>query len=375
MTGCARRASHRGAKRLASWIALVLVALTVPGCGGAAERRSGASPLPSPDAGALTVLTTRGALPKTVSQGFRAHYPGVDLRLTCATDEFDLGRRLEAGARPDLIVLRSDGDVSLAVIDEAVRPVEVERVTRWNSIGADYRNLADRDGVIRLVPVAASRLGLIVRAGADDDPRSYADLFTPRYRGRLALPDNAAVAFQAAAMALGFDAERGLGARESEQVRILLKGHHRWLRAAWRDPARAGRLFANGQIDVTPGTQADLRRMERSGVSLRLVAPREGTLVSLLGCAVGRRAAHPDAADAVISYLLEPRTQVAMALGTGMFPVNAAAASVAAPRTAARLGIAAPGQAGRTLLLEPELAHTDWIQTWYAVKTGLACCL
>jgi ABC-type Fe3+ transport system substrate-binding protein len=323
----------------------------------------------------LTVLTTRNAMPTVVAQGFRAHHPGVELRLTYATDEFDLGRRLEAGASPDLVVVRTDSDVAPAVIGDAVRPAEVERIAGWRSIGPVYRSLAGRDGVVHLVPVVAERVGLIVRAGADDHPRSYADLLAPRYRGRLALPDNAAVAFQAAALALGFDAGHELRARESEQVRILLKGHRRWLRAAWREPALAGRLFAGGQIDVTLGTQADLRRMERSGASLRLVAPREGTLVSLLGCGVGRRAAHPDAAYAFISYLLEPRTQVAMALGTGTLPVNAAAVSVAAPRKADRLGLGAPGGAGRAVLLEPELAHTDWIQTWYAVKTGLACCL
>jgi len=370
--GFARRAVRCDAARPACWLALILVALTMPGCGGAAERRSDASPSPSPQPGALTVLTTRNAMPRTVAQGFRAQHPGVELRLTYATDEFDLGRRLEAGAHPDLVVVRTDSDVAPAVVDDAVRPVDVERIAGWRSIGPAYRSLAGRDEVVRLVPVVAEQTGLIVRAGLDDQPRSYADLFAPRYQGRLALPDNAAVAFQAAALALGFDAGRELGARESEQVRILLKGHHRWLRAAWRDPALAGRLFANEQIDVTLGTQADLRRMERPGVSLRMVPPREGTLVSLLGCGVGRRAAHPDAAYAFISYLLEPRTQVALALGTGMVPVNAAAASVAAPHAAARLRVGAPG---RVVLLEPELAHTDWVQTWYSVKTGLACCL
>jgi spermidine/putrescine-binding protein len=373
--GFARRGSRRTAAWRAPCVVLVLVALTVAGCGGAAERRSSASPLPSPESGALLVLTTRGAMPQVVARGFRARYPGVELRLTYATNEFDLDRRLEAGARPDLVVVRSDGDVAPAVIGDAVRPVDVERIAGWRSIGPAYRSLAGRAGVIPLVPVAAARLGLIVRAGAGDYPRSYAGLFAARYRGRIALPDNAAVAFQAAALSLGFDAGRELGARESEQVRILLKGHHRWLRASWRDATLAGRLFADGQIDVTLGTQADLRRMERSGVSLRLVAPREGTLVSLLACGMGRRAVHPAAAYTFISYLLEPRAQVALALGTGMFPVNAAAASVAPPRTAARLGVGAPGRSGRTLLLEPELAHTDWIQTWYSVKTGLACCL
>lgn len=375
MIGSARRALYCGATRAAFWLALLLIALMAPGCGAAAERRSAASPLPSPETGALTVLTTRNAMPKVVAQGFRVHHPGVELRLTYATDEFDLGRRLEAGARPDLVVVRSDSDVAPAVIGDAVRPVEVERIAGWRSIEPVYRGLAGRDGVVRLVPVVAEQVGLIVRAGPDDHSRSYADLFAPRFRGRLALPDNAAVAFQAAALALGFDAGQELDARESEQVRILLKGHHRWLHAAWRDPELARRLFAGGQIDVTLGTRADLRRMERSGVRLRLVAPREGTLVSLLGCCVGRRAAHPDAAYAFISYLLEPRTQVAMALGTGTLPVTAAAASVATARAAVRLGLGAPGRPSRAVLLEPELAHTDWVQTWYAVKTGLACCL
>jgi spermidine/putrescine-binding protein len=357
------------AARPASWVALVLVILAASGCAGASGSRGTITPEASPESAVLTVLTTRQAMPEVVARGFGG--PG-EVRLIYAADEFDLGRRLEAGAHPDLIVVRTDGAVAPDIIADAVRPIDAGRIAGWSGIESGYRSLVGPEGGVYLVPVVSEHLGLIVREGKPDHARSYSDLFAASSRGRLELPDNAAVAFQAAAMALGFDAGQALGARASERVRILLKGQRRWLRAAWRDPALAGRSFARGEIDVTLGTQADLRRMERFGVSLRMVVPREGTLVSFVGVAIGRNAAHPDAAYAFISYLLRPRTQVAMALGTRALPVCTAAASLATPGAAARLRSA---PVGRVVLLEPELAHTDWIQTWYAVKTGLACCL
>jgi hypothetical protein len=352
----------RSAKaRLRSLIALVLVMLAASGCAGASTSRGSSSPPASPDSAILTVLTTRQAMPEVVARGLGQP---DKIRFIYAADEFDLGRRLEAGADPDLIVVRTDGPVTPDIIDDAVRPIAVGRIARWSDIRSGYRSLMDRGGDIDIVPVVTDHLGLIVPMHEPDHARSYADLFAASNRGRLELPDNAAMVFQAAAMALGYNAGRPLGARASERVRILLKGRRRWLRGTWQDPAVAGRSFARGEIDATLGTPGDLRRMERSGVRLRLVAPREGTLVSFIGVAIGRHAAHPGAAHAFISRLLQTRTQVAMARATGTLPVCPATASDATRDTAARL-----------VLLEPELVHTDWVQTWYSVKTGLACCL
>ena len=361
-------------------IALLLLgvsALAATGCGGRSSpspQATAGSPAAAP--GKLTVLATRGTLPRSVVARFRARFPAVTLRVVVTKNGITAQQLLRSGLSADLIAVRSDDATGELTRSGALQPVATDRIAAWPNLFPAFRDLAGagRDAVA-VVPVGAGEVGIISRAGLRLAPRSFTELFGERFRGRLAFPDNSSIAVQAAALALGYDAGGELSERQWERVRILLKGRRHWFRGFWQDVAAAGRLFADGRIDVTVGTQGEMLRMERAGVDLRFVPAREGSLVWLGGFGISRGAADPEAALAFIEYLLEPRTQAEIAVRGRMLAVSELAVDELSQEVVRSHGLDRPARLANAIPIAPELDHVEWVQTWYAVKTGLTCCL
>jgi spermidine/putrescine-binding protein len=320
-------------------------------------------------------LALRGTLPAAVLARFRDRYPAVTLRVVTVKNAVYAAQRLRGGLRADLIAARSDDNADDLVRERYLQPVDGARLAPWPDVYPVFRDFASSGGRTYLTPVTAGEIGIISRVGSPAAPRSFASLFRSRFKGRLAFPDNAAVAVQAASLALGFDAATKLTERQDERVRILLKGKRHWFRAFWDDPRVAGRLLASGTVDATVGTRAQMMVMERAGANLRFAPAREGQLISMDGFGIASSTSDPAAAYAFLAFLLEPKTQARLVVRTHALAVNRATRTGLPAGVVTRLGLDAPEHFSHPVLIAPQLDHVDWIQTWYAVKTGRACCL
>jgi putative spermidine/putrescine transport system substrate-binding protein len=160
-------------------------------------------------------------------------------------------------------------------------------------------------------------------------PRSWSAVYSERYRGRIAVPNNP---FQIADAALYLSRARpALGIRDPFELTreqfgaaVTVLRQQRLLQARyWTYASDEIQDFRNGDAVVGSGWPYQVSVLEAARVPVAEAAPREGMTGLIDSWMIAARARHPACAYRWLRYVSRPRVQAELALAFGETPVNA----------------------------------------------------
>jgi putative spermidine/putrescine transport system substrate-binding protein len=145
---------------------------------------------------------------------------------------------------------------------------------------------------------------------------SWADLWKPELKGRIAAPDfDPSHLIVVSAMLSGGDAASW------EKGQDKLKALKPNFKAFYTNDANSQQLIANGETPVQVILSMNAHYMKREGVNVELVMPREGGVLGIDTVAIMKGSNKVDLASKFIDALLDPQIQAEAAKIKGASPV------------------------------------------------------
>ncbi len=250
---------------------------------------------------------------KAITQAFTAKYGVAVNMLEGRGSDIRERARVEQGANRFIadITYTSEGQARLiAREDKTYVPHEATPMSR--GLSPKFAAMTS-NGLF--APVMTIPYGILVNTATvkpEDEPKSWADLSLPRWKGRILLDDTRAIGggylmffAQWQAQGLGEKFHEALAANEPVMTRDLREGPRR---------------VARGEYQVyIPYILSDIGNQK--GLPVKAVIPSEGAPFVLYGNVMMRSAPHPNAARLYIDFLMSEEVQLMWAK-TGMGPTR-----------------------------------------------------
>ena len=322
--------------RLVAHALLVLPALGLIACGGAQNPAPVAEAPADPDepaTGTLSVFAYQDTITDGLMDPFREANPDLEVRTASFGSNQEAATKLAGGFEADVVEVCLD-EMSPLTARNLLRPLDTAGITDWGDlVFRDSPGVVEGDEVL-MVPLSAGPQGLIYDAGevGPGEVDSFADLFDPRFAGRVALEaDYPLPAIAETALALGIDEPMDLDATELDEVKQHLIDNREQFRALWRSDADVVNLFRSGEIVLADGGPGLAQRVRDTGVEAEWVAPVERPLSWVCGLAITGDAENTDAAYRLINWQASPEAQAIRAEG-GYVVTNPEAIELVEPR-------------------------------------------
>lgn len=309
---------HRLARRLASaissWPYIVLLALLLPHASAAQTQES------------LRVLAWPGYADPDVVRAFEKRY-GVHVEVTTVDSDDVLWERLRANHGGDFDVFAiNTAELSRAIDEDLAQPLDVADIPNTRQQLPRFRDLSALPGVVRqgrvyAIPYTYGEMGLIYdRRRVSEPPTSLTALWNPRYQGQVLAYDGASHSFSLAALSLGIPTPFHLGEGELRKAVDRLLALRRNVRAFYTSPEESLELFQQNRIALMLANYGpqQLTLLQKAGLDVGYVIPREGTLAWLDCWAVSRNARNRLLAEQWIDYTLEAAVSGALTTRQGL---------------------------------------------------------
>jgi putative spermidine/putrescine transport system substrate-binding protein len=269
---------------------------------------------PAMAAGTLHVLAWPGYADADVVQAFEQRYQ-AKVEVTFVDSDEALWDKMHAEhASLFDVVAANTVEVQRYTREKLLLPLDLSALPNTRRQLPRFRALSSigglmRDGKVYAIPFTYSSMGLIYdRKQLPVPPRTMAELWNPRYRGKVLGFNSAQHNFSFTALALGVANPFQLKPEQMSRVARQLVALRRNVLAYYNLPEEATDLFVRHKAVLmfgNYGTQ-QLAQLRRAGVDAGYVIPDEGAL-AWLDCWAMTRAAHDRAlAQAWIDYMLEP---------------------------------------------------------------------
>ena len=326
---------------------------------------AGIALLPGPASAAteLTVIVYGGSFEagwkKAVIEPFEAANPDIKVRIaTGLTMETVAMMRAQKGDPKIDVVMMDEVGAAQAHGEGLYQPLDLNTVPNMAKLYPQFRTSGDPYTKFMYVSqVIAYDKGKVKSA-----PQSYADMWNPEYKGKIAIPDintshGTMILMMSARMNGGSVAniDPGFTAIKKLKPSIL---------TFWNQHAQVSQLFTQGDIVMTTWTSDRAQGLIDSGGNVGWTIPKESAYIidSTIGIAKGTK--NLAAAQKYINFVLSERAQEANAKFTYLTPVNRDAKLDAA--TAAKLP---SGEATLKGLLTADWAavtkeRPKWVDRW-----------
>jgi spermidine/putrescine transport system substrate-binding protein len=354
----------------AALITLVLAAL-LAGCGGGGGTSEPAPPPADPDApvtGTLRTITYSDAACDIILDPFRKANPDLELKTATFDSVQEGAAKLAGGFEADVVHVCSD-EYQPLVTRGLLRPIDPDAIEGWDQLSfRDNEGVANADGTVNFVPVAAGPQGLLYNTEeVVPAPDSWADLFDPKYAGRVSMDGGTWLTpIAEAAMALGIEDPMNLTDEQVEQAKQKLIDTREQFRSYTGSDSEKLNLFKGHEVVLADGGRFNALQLQAEGEPIEWVAPKEGALSWVCGFGITSKAENIPAAYKLINYFVSKPAQ-AIAGQNGFAIVNPAAVEAVPAKfreTADPTSIA-----DAIAEVQPDNFQT-WIDAWREVQTG-----
>jgi putative spermidine/putrescine transport system substrate-binding protein len=287
--------------------ALVVLSLLACGCVFAAAPASASESV-------LRVLAWPGYADPDVVKAFETRFH-AKVEVTLVDSDEALWDNMHAGRMPPFDVLAANtAEIQRYTRENLLAPLDLTQIpnTRRQLPRFQARSSIEgltADGNVYAIPFTYSSMGLIYdRKQIAVAPTSMAELWNPRYRGKVLDFNSAQHNFSFAALALGYRDPFKLSATQSRAIALKLIDLRRNLLTYYTLPEEATAFFIQHKVALmfgNYGTQ-QLEQLRRAGADVGYVIPDEGALAWLDCWAVTSAAANRPLALAWINTMLEP---------------------------------------------------------------------
>ena len=261
-------------------------------------------------------------VPQKVIDGFTKE-TGIEVNYETFASNEEMISKLVAGRGDYDLIQPSDYAAEALIRANLLAPLDPALLPNRRNLDAAFRHLPHDPAEKFTVPYMSGTVGIVINSAVVHDPvGGYADVFQPRYAGRIVvLNDNREIVSWALA---------SLGLPPNEITPVTLERAKpviaRWVRLVKVfDSDSPKTALLNGDVDLGVVWSGEAALLWNESHKFQYVLPAEGAhfFVDLL--AIPRTAAHPEEAQRFINYILRPEVS---ALISKKFPYtnpNAAA--------------------------------------------------
>lgn len=269
---------------------------------------AGCDPVPagdpeSGDAAVVNLFAWSEYVPRPVLDGFTAE-TGIRVNYeTFASNEEMLAKLVSGAARYD-VIQPSDYTVEALRKEGWLLPVDWSKVPNIRHVAPEFLGLPHDPEQKYSVPYMAGSVGIVVNTGKVREPvHGYADVFQPKYAGRIVVVDDPREMVTWALAVLGHG-PNDVTPATLEEVRPVLRAWLPLVKVFDSDSPKTALLGGEADLGVVwSGEAAVLWNEDRK---FRYVLPEEGAHRFLDTLAIPKNAANPDAAMRFLDYVLRP---------------------------------------------------------------------
>lgn len=231
-----------------------------------------------------------------------------------ANDDELLAKMLSGGTREWDVFTPGLNTIPTYIRQGAVQPINLDNVPNAARIWEPFKKVSwnkDSDGNVYALPMAWGINALAYRTDKMDMPESWADLFDPKYKGKVALWDYAVESILVAALYVGIPVERiwVMNDRELAECKKALMAQRKNIRTYWSSLSDVTNLLASGEIYMAYSWVTPVYELQDQGVPIGLAIPKEGAVGWADNNCISSGVMDPDrlrAAESFINYIMGP---------------------------------------------------------------------
>jgi putative spermidine/putrescine transport system substrate-binding protein len=172
----------------------------------------------------------------------------------------------------------------------------------------------------RAVGLDYASFGIAYRTDMVDAPTSWADLWDPKFKGKLAMPDlTASGSYQVLVMAAKINGGDENNIDPGFEAMKRLRPN---VRKFFKSNPEAAQLFERGEVVAGGWYDGRTWGLHDNGVPLQWVAPKEGAMIGMASFHIAKNTKHPDLCKKYVNWAISPKAQEDFCSNMGYGPVN-----------------------------------------------------
>jgi putative spermidine/putrescine transport system substrate-binding protein len=369
-------------RKVLGLVALLAACAAIAACGSSNKSSSGGGgggTASGPDVnkkgeGQLNLVVWEGYADKSFANTFTKQ-TGCKVNAVPAGTSDEMFTKFRSGGGGQYDLVTPSGDASLRLIKSgAVAPLDTSKLTNYNDIAPQLQSPSfnTQEG---------KHYGLSFMWGANvliynkdkikTPPTSWADIYSPKYKGKITVPDNP---IQIADVALQFE-----GAKEPykidqatlDKVKAKLKQQRPLVRKYWVLASDFESLFKSGDATIGAGWPLMTNDLRKAGMNVGEVLPKEGVTGWSDSLMISAKAKHPICAYKWMNYVTSPQVQKKVVDVTHYSPANQKTCGVVGPKACKDLHINDQRYYNTIKYWETPIAPTNyrqWSDAWAEVR-------
>lgn len=310
--------------RLAYVTGLISLLLLLSGC--SSTPTPAATPTPPIK---LTLYNWAEYMPQSVLDAFTAEY-GIEVDYVAYTSPEEAVENVKKGGVYDVVVLPPEYLPEL-ITNDWLAIIDHDNVPNFKNISANFRDLAYDPGNHYSIPFHWGVSGLLVRTDLVDPlPTRWADLWDPRFAGRVALWPLSGSLLSVALKSLGYSAN----STDPQELDAAVQHLEQIIpHAIWWDPKAPSIVPAltEGGAVITFGWAYDALVAREQSVPVSFILPEDGSLLWSDYFVIPASSPHKPAAELFLNFVLRPEISAQLINESYYAMANDAAEPLVAP--------------------------------------------
>jgi len=255
-------------------------------------------------------------IPQALLDGFTKK-TGIKVNYDAYSSNEELLAKLQAGASGYDIIIPSDYTVSIMINQGLLEPIDLSKVPNFVNIDESLKNPKFDPGNKYTVPYQWGTSCLVVDTDKVTRPiTKLADLWDPAFKGKVVLLDDEREVIGMALLVLGYD-KNSTDEAQLEEAKAKLLELKPNIKLFDSDSPKTALLSGEVWLGLTWNGEAALAHQENPAIDY--IIPEEGCTIWFDNLAIPKGAPHPEAAYALINYILDPEASL---LITAEFPYS-----------------------------------------------------
>lgn len=243
-------------------------------------------------------------MPTSVLEAFTAEYGVKVTYLTYETQEEAIVN-MQAGQVYDVVVMGNDLIPGLTAAN-LLTPLNRQNIPNFKNISPSFRDLIYDPGNQHSIPYTWGTSGIVVRSDLLSEPVTrWADLWNPRYAGKIVLLAVPRYAISATLKVLGYSANSEDPAELEAAFQQMLKLKAS-VRFAKETDGSVAPYLVSGQATLAPGSTLDAMQGRLKNEAISYVLPEEGALLWGDNLVIPANSSRQYTAELFLNFLLRP---------------------------------------------------------------------
>jgi spermidine/putrescine transport system substrate-binding protein len=230
---------------------------------------------------------------------------GVKVNYDTYSSNEEMLAKLQAGASGYDLVIPSDYTVSIMLNQKLLQPIDMAKIPNFTNIDPRFTNLDYDPGNKYTIPYQWGTTAMVYdKTKVPFEPKSWADLWDPQFKGRLVLLDDEREVMGMALQTLGYDKNSTDPAQLQEAEKKLLELKPNILLFNSDNPENS---MITGETSAGLVFNGNASLAYRENPNIQYICPKEGCGLWFDNLAIPAGAPHPDAAMAFMNFMLDAK--------------------------------------------------------------------